>query len=124
MIGPHCEVELPHNPLCLASLHLQGEVTDCVLCKDDHFLDEDLKRSLSKALFSLIRPILMAFDLKRDISLVKYNLISSEEVMTCDRNSLLTLPFSSRLVTMTIELTFCSQIILQKSVTDAGVGPE
>lgn len=42
VIGPDGEVELPHDPLHLAALHLQGEGADSVGCQDQIFLDRDL----------------------------------------------------------------------------------
>ena len=63
MIRPHSIVELLHNPLLLAAVHLQREGTDGVLCKNQGVLEVDMYGAKDLCSLHLIWPVLVALDL-------------------------------------------------------------
>ena len=63
VVGPHGEVELPHDPLHLAPLLLQGEGADGVICQDQGLLGDYCKALLSEVGLTFLWPVLVTFDL-------------------------------------------------------------
>lgn len=119
VVRPDREVKLSNNALVLVAVHLEGESADGVLGKSQFFLEVNTQVAVGTFLF--LGPILVAFHLQgKEGEGVNGGRGRGRGERIKDP---LTLPRSSRLVTMTMMEEPCSHIMRQKSGTESGTGP-